>query len=141
MSPFYEGIVMNMNLGCVKSVESVPSKRHRSLSGQICPFAHVPRFTSRSDEDSAPKGHIPPPKTLPVTNLFFFSALSAPRVFGKPNSVFKNISASIVLVRERTFYCRPYNVLKVSQFCHAAAFRYCYVLSHFCVFAIIIIVV
>lgn len=33
--------------------------------------------------------------------ICFFSALSAPRAFGKPNSVFKNISASIVLVRER----------------------------------------
>lgn len=82
---------------------SVPSKRHRSLSGQICPLAHVPRFTSHADEDSAPEGDIRPPKTLPVTNLFFFSALSAPRVFDKPNSVFKNISASIVLVWNERF--------------------------------------
>lgn len=122
MPPFSRATVMNMNLGCGNQSGSVPSKRHRSLSGQICPLAHVPRFTSHADEDSAPKGDIPPPKTLPVT-IFFFSALSGPRAFGKPNSVFKNISASIVLVRERTFYCRPYNVLKVSQFCRAAGFR------------------
>lgn len=52
--------------------------------------------------------------------ICFFCALSAPRAFAKPNSVFKNISACIVLVRERTFYCHPYNVLKVSQFCRLA---------------------
>lgn len=60
-------------------------------------------------------------KLYPLQICFFF-ALSAPRTFGKPNSVFKNISASIVLVRERTFYCRPYNVLKVTRFCHAYVF-------------------
>lgn len=72
MLPFSRATVMNMNLGCGNQSGSVPSKRHRSLSGQICPLAHVPRFTSHADEDSAPKGDIPPPKTLPVTNLFFF---------------------------------------------------------------------
>lgn len=61
-------------------------------------------------------------KLYPLQICFFF-ALSAPRAFGKPNSVFKNISASIVLVRERTFYCWPYNVLKVTRFRHASAFR------------------
>lgn len=63
--------VMNMNLGYGNRSGSVPSKRHRSHSGQICPLGHVPRFTSNA-EDSAPGGHIRPPKTLPVTNLFFF---------------------------------------------------------------------
>lgn len=61
-----------MNPGRENRSGCVPSKRHRSLSGQICPLAHVPGFTSRAVEDSAPEGDIPPPKTLPVTNLFFF---------------------------------------------------------------------
>lgn len=79
VSQLKEVSVMNMNLGCGNQSRSVPSKRHRSLSGQICPLAHVPGFTILADEDSAPKGDIPPPKTLPVTNLFFFCLICSPR--------------------------------------------------------------
>lgn len=87
-------------LGASNQSGSVPSKRHRSLSGQIYPVAHVPRFTTSRRRFSTQGRHFAS-KNFTRYKFVFFSALSAPRAFGEPNSVFKNISASIVLVRER----------------------------------------
>lgn len=103
------------------------------------PACPRPGFYEQRRRRFSTQGRHSASKNFTRYKFVFFFALSAPRTFGKPNSVFKNISASIVLVRERTFYCRPYNVLKVTRFCHAYVFPGVVVLQ--CFFRMILLVI
>lgn len=118
------GIVMNMNLGCGKSVRERSIKTSQVALRTNLPGCPRPAFYEPRRRRFSTQGRHSASENFTRYKFVFFSALSAPRAFAKPNSVFKNISASIVLVRQRTFYCWSYNVLKVSQFCRAAALFY-----------------